>query len=137
MNLNRLSKFALLLALTLSPIKALAAGEAMYSKGHSTWTVAGVSCASAATDITGSLPGFNIGAYRIQNTDPTVAVYIGHDSLVSNDTASARLGEKIAAGGNGVWEIGRNPDIANALVKVWCRAASGTVRVSVAIFGWK
>ena len=138
MNLNRISKFALLLALAFcAPMKALAAGEAMFSKGHSTWTVAGVSCTASATDITATVAGFSISAYRLLNTETTIAVYIGHDSLVSNDTSNARAGERLAAGASGVWEIGKNPDLAQAAVKIWCRAASGTARLSRAVFSYK
>ena len=138
MNLNRIFKFALLLALVFcAPMKALAAGEAMFSKGYSTWTVSGVSCTSAATDITGAVAGFNVGAYRLGNLETTIAVFIGQDALVSNDTSNARVGEKLTAGSSGVWEIGKNPDLAVIPVKIWCRAASGTARLSRAIFGWK
>lgn len=129
--------FALVGILLASTLNANAAGEAMFSKGHSTWTVAGVSCTSVATQITGSLSGFDITAYRIGNLDTSVAVYIGHDEYVSNDTSNARVGEKLTAGSSGVWEIGKNPDLAQRAVKLWCRAASGTVRLSLALFGMK
>lgn len=138
MNLTRTIKTAaLLLAVFWAAVPAKAAGEAMFSKGHSTWTVSGIDCTSVATNITGSLDAFDITAYRLTNLDTSVAVFIGHDALVSNDTTSARVGEKLTAGSNGVWEIGKNPDLAQALVKIWCRSASGTVRLARAIFGSK
>jgi len=122
--------------------KSNAAGESMFSKGHSTWTVAGVTCSSGtATDITGSLVGFDINAYRLQNQDSSDAVWIGYSSAVSTDTASAYLGEKLNAGDNGVWELGKNPDLAQAVVKIFCKAADAAgaagVRLSRAIFGSK
>lgn len=129
--------FALVGILLASTLNANAAGEAMFSKGHSTWTVAGVACTANATDITGSIAGFDISAYRIGNLDTATAVYIGHDNLVSNDATNARVGEKLTAGSSGVWEIGKNPDLAQRAVKLWCRSAAGSIRLSLALFGYK
>lgn len=121
---------------------ANAAGESMFSKGHSTWTVSGVTCAtSVATDITGSISGFDINAYRLQNQDTAIAVWIGSNANLSTDTTKSNLGEKLTSGSNGVWEVGKNPDLAQSLVKIYCMAAdaagSAGVRLSRAIFGSK
>lgn len=134
--------FALVGILLASTLNANAAGEAMFSKGHSTWTVSGVTCAtSVATDITAAISGFNLSAYRLTNLDSTHAVFIGYTSAVSDTASSAAVGEKLSAGSNGVWELGKNPDIAGAPVKIFCIAASAAgsagVRLSRALFGFK
>lgn len=138
----RTKLFALVGILLASVMNASAAGESMFAKGHSTWTVIGMTCATAvATDITASLPGFNINSYRLSNSETSFAVYIGGDSGVSVDPTNLKYGEKIAGGGNGVWELGTNPDQAHALVKIWCKAAAAAgnagVRISRAVFGSK
>ena len=134
--------FALVGILLASTLNANAAGEAMFSKGHSTWTVAGVTCQTAtATDITAAISGFNLSAYRLTNLDSTHAVFIGYTSAVSDTASSANVGEKLPPGSNGVWEIGKNPDLAGSPVKIWCIAASAAgssgVRLARAIFGYK
>lgn len=134
--------FALIGILLASTLNANAAGEAVFSKGHSSWTVAGVTCAtSVASEITASIDGFNLSAYRLTNQDASNPVWIGYTSAVSSDTTKAQLGEKLSPGSNGVWEIGKNPDLAQAAVKIFCKAAdaagSAGVRLSMAIFGYK
>ena len=112
-----------------------------YDKGYSTATVSGVTCTSGtAVEITATLSGFNLGAYRLINQDSADEVYIGFSSSVSSDTASGFLGEKLAAGASGVWELGWNPDL-SAAVKLWCKAADAAgaagARISLAVFGYK
>lgn len=112
-----------------------------YDKGYSSATVSGVTCTSGtAVEITGSMAGFNVGAYRLINQDSADEVYIGFSNAVSSDTASGFLGEKLASGASGVWELGWNPDT-SAAVKLWCRAADAAgvagARLSRAIFGYR
>ena len=126
----------------------LSAASQDFDKGYSTWTVAGVYCTSGtAAEISGSIDGFNIAAYRLINQDTTAAVWLGYSSSVSTGTAlvatgvDSNLGEKLAAGESGVWNVGKNPDIGLALLKLYCKAADAAgatgVRLSRALFGWK
>lgn len=112
-----------------------------YDKGYSTATVAGVTCSTGTSiEITATLSGFNLGAYRLINQDSADEVYIGFNTNVSSDTASNLLGEKLAAGASGVWELGWNPDSV-AVVKLWCKAADAAgaagARISRAVFGYR
>ena len=140
--MNRSIRFlALLVGLIATSAPAKASGEAMFSKGHSTWTVTGVNCSTGTSvQISAALSGFQISAYRIQNQDSADAVWIGHNTNVSTQALSG-LGEKITAGSNAVWELGRNPDIALPIVGLWCRAADAAgatgVTLSRATFGYK
>ena len=140
---SRTIKFALAIGLlALTTTKSYAAGEASFSKGHSTWTVEGVTCTTGtAVEITKELTGFNISGYRLINQDSADSIWLGPDSSVSTDTTKAQLGEVLAAGASGVWELGRNPDRAQLAVKLWCKAAdaagASAVRLSRAVFGYK
>lgn len=132
--------FALLGFLALFGVRAEAYTLA-YDKGYSTATVAGVTCTSGtAVEITSTLSGFNLGAYRLINQDSADEAYIGFDNQVSTIAASAFLGEKLASGASGVWDLGWNPDT-RAAVKLWCRAADAAgvagVRLSRAVFGYR
>lgn len=139
LNIKTLILAVCLAALT---IPCHASGEAMFSKGHSTWSVVGVTCTSGtAADITGALTGYDISAYRLQNQHTAIAVWIGPDVLTSTDSTKSTLGEQLTAGSNGVWELGKNPDAANVAIKIFCKAADSAgqqgVRLSRAIFGFK
>lgn len=112
-----------------------------YDKGFSSATVMGVKCdTSTVKELTQTMSGFNIAAYRVVNTDSADEVYFGYSNRVSSDALHADLGEKVAAGGSAVFEIGRNPDT-SAAVKLWCKAADAAgaagARISLAVFGYK
>lgn len=114
----------------------------MYEKGFSSATVSGVKCdTSTVVELTGSMPGFNIAGYRVVNHDSADEVYFGYSSRTSSDVFHADLGVKVASGGSAVFMNGRNPDAANALVKLFCKAADAAgaagARISLEVFGYK
>lgn len=145
MKLNRAIKalaFAAILAIL--PGAARASGEAVYSKGHSTWTAVGFQCSSGtAGGIVISTVGFITSAVRITNQDATYAVWLGPRVDVSTKTlagdSSTNRGEKLAAGSSGVWELGYD-NRAQVRPKIFCIAADGVgalqVPLSIAIFGY-
>jgi hypothetical protein len=129
----------------LAAILALSAGSAhaytlTYDKGASSATVVGVNCTSGtAVEITQTMPGFQIYAYRLGNPNRSSPVYIGYNSSVSADTTAAGVGSEIPASGSGVYAIGYNPDT-SANVKLWCIASSAIangVRIITEVFGLK
>lgn len=133
-----IKKIFALMVLSLCAVGAHA-DNGNYTKGFSTWTVGGVTCLETATDITATITGFDIGAYRLTNVATSAAVYVSPDISMSNDTTVATAGEKIAAGSKETWAVGKNPDLANVKVKMYCRAASGagSVRLIRSAFGYK
>lgn len=146
--ISRTSKlFALAIGLLALTAPSYAAGEASFSKGHSTWTVEGVYCSTGtATEITKDLTGFAISGYRLTNQHTAVAVWISPDSVISTDSINGNqgttgLGEKLTAGSNGVWELGNNPDRAQLAVKIYCKAGDAAAQLGVwlsrSVFGFK
>ena len=147
MNLNRVIKLLALAALlALMPRSSHAQGEAMFSKGHSTWTAVGVNCTTGtAAAITISTVGFITSGVRItnQSSTSTYSVWLGPTMYVSTKTltgdAAALRGEKLAPGSSGVWELGYDSR-GQVRPKIFCLAADqaggNTVPLSIAIFGY-
>lgn len=122
-----------------------ASGDALFSKGHSTWTVTGINCSSGtAIQITISTVGFITSGVRITNQDSTYPAWFGPRANVSTKTlitdALVNRGEKLTAGGSGVWELGYD-DVIQVRPTMFCIGpdAAGTagVPISVSIFGYR
>lgn len=116
-----------------------------YEKSYSSFTVTGITCQTAtATQIhldTTAFSGMQLAGYRVTNLDGTYAAYFGPNSNVSATESDAAVGERLSAGQNGVWNIGRIDSPLNTVVNLWCKAASGAgsagVRVARAAFFFK
>jgi hypothetical protein len=99
---------------------------------ETTATVKAVSCStSTATrmDLV-FVSGKNRAWARIQNQDTSANIYIGFDTDVSTNTASGNLGEKIEAGGNAPYNIGKS-------IKIYCKSdGSSAATASISQFGY-
>jgi hypothetical protein len=143
MTSRTINVLALVIGFAALTTPSYAAGEAMFDKGASTWTVAAVKCTSGtAIEITTGIAGFDISMYRLTNQHTAVAVWVGPTSVISTDAINGTtLGEQIAAGSRVEYKLGKNPDLAQQAVKIFCQAgdAAGALgaRVSRVVFGMK
>jgi hypothetical protein len=135
---------ALAIGLAALTTPSYAAGEAMFSKGHSSWTVTGVNCTTGtAIILPTTITGYITSGVRVINQDATYAVWIGQDVNVSTKTllgdSLTGRGEKVAAGASGVWEVGWD-HTKQIRPKLYCKAADGagtnTVPLSIAVFAY-
>lgn len=134
-----MTKALFVFAFILIPFKAHAYEEVL-EVARSSATVGRVNCSSGtATRIDSQVVygvmgnGLNRHGVRVVNQDSSNAVYLGFDSQVSTDTASAYLGEKISAGANAPYPIGNG-------IALWCKApdaATTGVILSVMQTGFK
>ncbi len=133
--------------LCLAAAAALMPGSAfaspVFDVGYTSAAPRGVVCSTgtaAQVNVTRPLGMTGVpAAYRIQNQDSTNAVWIGgvSDSTTADIyTASdlRNLGEKLTAGSDGVYPVGRDPGNNAASVPIYCKAANaatGGVLLSV------
>ena len=91
-------------ALGMSEVKPVSAYTQIAEFATSSATVSGIECSTSTPTAITAISGVRIGV-RIQNQDATANVFVGFNSSVA--TSGANLGEKIVAGGNATYNIGR------------------------------
>ena len=107
---------------------------------RSSATVGGVVCSSGTASRIDNAGrnglmggGLNRAWVRIENQDSADAVWLGFDASVSTFSV-ASIGEKLAAGSNAPYSIGRD-------IQIWCKAddsaGAAGVLLSNAQFGFK
>lgn len=120
-----------------------------FEVGYTTFAVTGVICSTGTrVQINATKPGNMSGVvvgYRVQNQDATSAVWLGGISVSTHATNGAAtplstLGEKLTAGANAPWALGKDPNRASVpLVPIYCLAADAATSgalLSVLWFGY-
>lgn len=129
---------------------AAAANAADFELGYSSWAVVGVKVTSGtAKQINAVRPtgfGAKVTGFRVQNQDPTYAVWIGYTSSVStgpavNAALAPNLGLQLVAGADAPFQLGNQQLAQNQpVVPLWVKAADGAgangVHLSVEWFGY-